>query len=620
LGRLTPALLFCCFTVLAAPSVAAERPARAILLLCESALGVVGPGYAEAIRAFRATLRDAWPARVYVENLDLKYFRGPAYEASVKHYLETKYRDVPIAVLVTFGPSALEFGIGLRSEHWPDVPVVVAASDDLTVARAVPDASETKVTGRTLLLSLTKSVAVARMLVPDLKQIVLVGDALQKQRIRHRFIEELPEVAKSLSLIDLTGRTLDEVKDRVATLPRDSVIIYTAATADSAGRDVLSYEMSELVAAASNQPMVVDIDNRLGHGGTGGFLIQNDLIGKEAAQLVLRILNGEDASQIPIAVSDAVRLTFDWRELQRLGIADAALPPGSTVLFREPSAWEQYRWRIVLALAAFVLQAGLIAGLLYEDRRRKAAEDNAHGLATQLELSNRFATAGELTASIAHEVRQPLTSIVVAAETGLNWLGNKIPDLDEVRSSLRHIIDEGHRVDDVVRNMVAMFRHQTPERVPISINSLIDDVLMLAGRKIQANGISLQTEYAGQSMVLGNPVQLQQVLMNLVVNAIEAMSQQKGRDAVLQIVTQAVDPPGQASIIVRDSGPGIATEHLDRIFKPFFSTKSGGMGLGLAICKSIVEAHGGKLTVASGDQSGTTFTVVLPLEKGTAHE
>jgi len=115
-------------------------------------------------------------------------------------------------------------------------------------------------------------------------------------------------------------------------------------------------------------------------------------------------------------------------------------------------------------------------------------------------------------------------------------------------------------------------------------------------------------------------VQLQQVLMNLVVNAIDAMNQQKGDDPVLRIKTETAGSPGQASIVVRDSGPGIAPEHFDHIFKPFFSTKSGGMGLGLAICKSIVEAHGGKLTVASGDQSGTTFTVVLPLEQGTAHE
>jgi signal transduction histidine kinase len=110
------------------------------------------------------------------------------------------------------------------------------------------------------------------------------------------------------------------------------------------------------------------------------------------------------------------------------------------------------------------------------------------------------------------------------------------------------------------------------------------------------------------------------VLMNLVVNAIEAMSQQQGRDSVLQVRTETAGSPDQASIIVQDSGPGIATEHVDRIFEPFFSTKPGGMGLGLAICKSIVERLGGKLTVTTSDRSGTTFTVVLPLDKGNAHE
>jgi signal transduction histidine kinase len=309
-------------------------------------------------------------------------------------------------------------------------------------------------------------------------------------------------------------------------------------------------------------------------------------------------------------------LTFDWRELQRLGISESIAPSSSTLLFREPSPWEPYRWRIVLALAALVLQTGLIAGLYYEDRRRKTAEDNAHLLAAELEQSNRFATAGELTASIAHEVRQPLTSIVVAAEASLNWLGNEVPDLDEVRSSLRNIVKEGHRVDAVVRNMVAMFRHQSSERVSVDINSLIDDVLMLAGRKIQASNIRVQTEYAEKPIVFGNPVQLQQMLMNLVVNAIQAMNEHVDRGKVLRLRTETTSFPGHASIIVQDTGPGIGAEHVVHIFKPFFSTKSGGMGLGLAICKSIVDAHGGTLTVATADKGGTVFKILLPLDKG----
>lgn len=615
MGRLGPAVLFC-FLVAAVPSGAADNAPRAVLLLCQSGLGVEGPGFATALRAFRATLAGGPPVRVYVEGVDFKYFDGEAYGAAIKSYLHSKYSDTVINILVTLGPSAFRFGLKLRSEFWPDAPIVVAAVDDLSVADAAGDAVEMNVTGRTLQLSLARSVEVARMLVPDLKQVALLGDALARQPIRRGFAKELAEVRKDLSVLDLTGQPRNDVVRRLGALPQESAIIYTTATNDGAGRDLFSNEMAEIIAAESKQPIVVDIDNRLGHGGTGGFVARNEIIGREAAEVVLRLFQGETASQIPLTRSDAVQLTFDWRELKRLGISDSVLPSNSTVLFREPSAWEQYRWRIVLAIAALVLQTGLITGLYYEDRRRRIAEDNAHLLATELEQSNRLATAGELTASIAHEVRQPLTSIVVAAEAGLNWLGNKIPDLEEARSSLRNIIKEGHRVDDVVRNMVAMFRHQQPERVPVDINRLIGDVLMLVGRKIQASDIGVETEYAEDPIVLGNPVQFQQMLMNLIVNAIQAMNEHKGRDHVLRLRTETTGSPAQASIIVQDTGPGIASEQVENIFKPFFSTKSGGMGLGLAICKSIADAHGGTLTVAAGDQGGTVFKVVLPLDKG----
>lgn len=616
MGRLVPVTLFCLLATLASPSSVAQPPLRSVLLLSQTELGLAGPGLREAASAFREALMARVPVRIYVESLDFRYFQGESYETTIKNYLRDKYRNIPIEVLVTLGPSAFEFGLKVRSERWPAVPIVFAAADETIIAKAAVGAENMNVAGRILEISLAKSVEAARALVPDLKQVVLVGAPFEKQAFRQHFVEELPEIKKSLSVTDLSGQPLAEVKKAIAGLPEDSAIIYTSLKNDGAGRDLLSQEASEIIASASKRPIVVDVANRLGHGGTGGFVASNELIGKEAAELVLRIFNGDAASSIPITPSDAVKPMFDWRELQRFGVSESALPPNSVVLFREPTLWQQYRWRIVLALVVLGLQTALIFGFLYEDRRRRSAEDNAHALSADLERSNRFATAGELTASIAHEVRQPLASIIVAAETGLNWLTNKVPDLDEVRGSLNNIVNEGLRIDGVVRNVLAMFRNQTQERTAIDVNSLVEDVLMLASRRIQGGDVRVETDYADLPMVRANPVQLQQVLMNLIINAVEAMESQKGRDRVLQLKTRTGSAPDHISILVEDSGPGIPAEHLDTIFKPLFSTKSGGMGLGLAICKSIVEAHSGSLTARAGEQGGTVFNVVLPIDRG----
>ena len=302
-----------------------------------------------------------------------------------------------------------------------------------------------------------------------------------------------------------------------------------------------------------------------------------------------------------------------------LGFADIVLPSGSQTLFREPTAWEQYRWRIVLAFGALGLQTALVLGLIYEDGRRRNAKDEVHMLSAELAHVNRLATADELTASIAHEIRQPLTSIVVSAETGLNWLTRSVPDLDEVKSSLRNIIKEGHRVDDVIRNINAMFKKDTLERVPLNINTLIEDVLALVARKLQTNNIRVRTVYAENPIVRGNPVQLRQVLMNLIVNAIEAMGACEGRERVLQLRTE-FGAHDHVWVIVRDTGPGIDAANINNVLKPFFSTKSGGMGLGLAICKRIVDAHRGRLTVTTDKPVGTAFKVELPSNKGSAND
>jgi len=233
--------------------------------------------------------------------------------------------------------------------------------------------------------------------------------------------------------------------------------------------------------------------------------------------------------------------------------------------------------------------------------------------------ANRVATAGELTASIAHEIRQPLAAIVVAADAGLNWLNNKVPELGEARKALKHIINEGHRADDVIRNIRAIFSKEETPRVRLDVNEIVDGVLALASHKLSAHQIRLRTDYATAPMVLADPVQLQQVIMNLVMNAIEAMDSVTDRAHVLQLKTETESRLGHVSITVEDSGPGIAPDHLEQIFKPFFTTKRGSMGLGLAICKSIIDAQGGRLTVAAAHPFGTTFRITLPLE-GSGHE
>jgi signal transduction histidine kinase len=202
------------------------------------------------------------------------------------------------------------------------------------------------------------------------------------------------------------------------------------------------------------------------------------------------------------------------------------LPPGSEIHFRDPTVWEQYRTPILAVIAAILLQAALITWLIYERWWRQAAESGSLELVNELARMNRFATAGELSASIAHEMRQPLAAIATFGSTGLIWLKKKVPDLDEVRNVLQNVVKESHRADDVIKGIRAMFRHESPKLTPVDLNELVQQVITITARTMDSNNIVLDSNLVDDPppVVMGDPVQLQQVILNLVMNAVEAMS------------------------------------------------------------------------------------------------
>ncbi len=231
----------------------------------------------------------------------------------------------------------------------------------------------------------------------------------------------------------------------------------------------------------------------------------------------------------------------------------------------------------------------------------------------ELARVSRLTTMGEMAASIAHEVNQPLSAIVSNASAGLRWLANAAPDLDKVRTVLERVVRDGHRASEVIVSVRSMFKRDVPGKERLRINGLIEEVLVLFRGEFRSKKIVLHTEFDREDpAVLANRVQLQQVLMNLITNAVDAMHGTSDRSRVLQIRTEAGECD-HVLIAVENSGPGVAAADLDRVFDPFFTTKAAGMGLGLSVCRSIVEAHGGSLRVSPGSQHGAVFQIALPM-------
>jgi signal transduction histidine kinase len=239
---------------------------------------------------------------------------------------------------------------------------------------------------------------------------------------------------------------------------------------------------------------------------------------------------------------------------------------------------------------------------------------------TTLTHVNRVMTMGQLGASIAHEVSQPITGVVTNADAALRWLGGQPPDLEKVRYSLNEIIKDGSRAADVIGRMRALLKKVPPRKDGLEINEAILEVVALAHGEVVKNSVSLQTQLAGGlPLIQGDRVQLQQVILNLIINAVEAMSGVSEGPRELLIST-GKDGSSGLLVAVQDSGPGLNPESFDSLFEAFYTTKPGGMGMGLSICRSIVEAHGGRIWVSRTAGPGATLLFTLPVGESVQRE
>ena len=274
--------------------------------------------------------------------------------------------------------------------------------------------------------------------------------------------------------------------------------------------------------------------------------------------------------------------------------------------------FEMYSTRVLpfnQTMMAAVAKLGRLLGDILVRKRSDLALRAAH---SELARVSQFSAMGVMTASIGHEIRQPLAAIVTSAHAGLRWISRLPPNVDEAKQILKNIVQEGQRASDILDTIRAMFKRDSKETVPIDVNNLISDVLELVQSEVRKQKVAIETQLADRlPQVFGNRIQLQQVVLNLTINAIEAMSAVTARERVLRLKT-AVHRPDGVLVTVEDSGPGIDSKDVERIFDALFTTKSKGMGMGLSICRSIIEAYHGRLWVSPGAHHGSAFHFVLP--------
>ncbi|WP_225769893.1 sensor histidine kinase [Inquilinus sp. Marseille-Q2685] len=354
-----------------------------------------------------------------------------------------------------------------------------------------------------------------------------------------------------------------------------------------------------------------------------------------ALALAIFLFDTFSPMKIAVAVLYAIVILMSVGFLDRRGVLLTAFGCGGLTVIGflvglRHTGFEAHLLRGVVSLSAIGIATALahrsqtaMAVLRDNERRwsgiiieRALAERALAEARAELAHVSRVVTLGELTASIAHEVKQPLAAIVTDAQACLRWLDRPVPALDEARACAGRIAGQAVRADHVVQRLRDLTRKAPPEPAAVDLGAAIGEVVELTRREIADHRVTLHTRLApGLPPVSADRIQLQQVLINLVVNAVQAMEAAPRRELAIET---GVGPAGEVLILVADSGIGLGPEEMARLFTPFHTTKPGGMGLGLSICRSIVEAHGGRIWASRNADAGLTFHVALPAAGRTA--
>ena len=560
---------------------------------------------------FRSELarQSAAPIEFLEASLESTLFAEAGSETPLVEYLRALFARRPADLLVAIGAPAMMF-FQRHRETLSGVPMLVVAADKRRLGDLERDGNATAFG---ISLDLAGVVENILRILPSTTNIeVVTGNSPFERFWQTEFRRDTQHLNDRVRLNWLNDLSFEEIRRRSSILPRDSAIVYFLLVVDAAGLPYEQERALDVLRQESNAPIFGIFDHQLGRGIVGGPLLPYQRVSRESARIALRILNGTPANRIQPVFLGPAQPEYDWRELRRWDINESRLPPGSLLRFRSPSLWEQYRWYVIAALAIIVLQAVLIADLLLQHTRRRRTEMDLRRNREQLAHVTRISTMGELAASLAHELNQPLTAILSNAQAAQRFLASKPADLREVQEILEDIVSDNNRAGEVIRRMRALVKKEELEFAPIHIASVIGEVVQLLHSDEILHNIHVELDCQDVlPNVRGDRVQLQQVILNLLMNAFDAMKETPSQDREV-MVRAHVNGDGVVEISVRDHGIGFPTDKLAKIFDPFYTTKRDGLGMGLAISRSIVEAHGGRLWAKNNTDRGSTFYFTIP--------
>jgi signal transduction histidine kinase len=534
----------------------------------------------------------------YSEYIDQVRFTQPDYQAAFRDFLKRKYQPQRFDLVIAMGDLPLEFVDRNRDVLFDESPVVFYSNGP--VPRRLRNS-----TGIAVRLNFTGTLSLVTQLQPDVREIVVVtGAGIGEKQYEKAARAQFRAFEPRLSFTYLTGLPTRDLETRLGSLPKHSVVYYLVVSRDGAGQNFHPLDYAERVSATANAPTYSWIDSTINRGVVGGSLKDLERQTRAIGELGVRILRGERADTIPVSSPDLNQNEVDWRQLRRWGISEARLPKGTIVRFREPSAWDRYKFYIVGALAVLLAQSVLIAGLLLQRTRRRQAEEQVRGKQVELQksyvrirdLGARLLNAQEAErARIARELHDDVSQQMAVLEIDLELLGRTVPATEE------DLADEAlRRARDVAKSV-----HDLSHRLHPAKLRLIGLVAALNGLQRELSQADLKITFTHDNVPSAIAPEVTLCVFRVVQEALQ--NAVKYSHAPNVSVHLAMDQ-GSLVLNVSDDGVGFEVE------------KSWGKGLGLVSIGERLDAIGGTFQIQSRPGAGTRLDVTIPLRAGDAAE
>ncbi|MBC7938568.1 MAG: GHKL domain-containing protein [Chitinophagaceae bacterium] len=556
----------------------------------------------------------AFPAgeiHLFSEYIDAGRFEGVQQARLQAAYFRERYAEKQVDLIFAAGTLALAFLTRYRDEIFPGIPIVFMevrqeTLDNLKLPRDV--------IGVGTELEAVPAVALALRLRPASREVVILAGASELDRIWDaRLRQAAAKVAPGLPVRSLSGLSIEQIERELAALTPESVVVGGTFRRDGAGRFFQgSVPVLERVSAVAGAPIFHVAVPAVGRGAVGSVGLPPEEMSRQAAGIAQLILAGVPAEAVALPKPLTPRTQVDWRQIQRWNISQDLVPADAVVLFRDLSFWDQYHFHVLAVAVLILLETSLIAALLIEARKRRRAELLAHGQRQELARLSRVTLLASMSVSVAHELSQPLGAILTNAQAARLFLKQDPADLAEADESLLAIIRSDHRAGEIITNLRKMLLKKEVSRQALSLNELLAELLKLLDSELNLRRTKVEVDVADDCpSVLADRTQLLQVLINLVINACDAMQSTAPSERLVVIRAETVDR--RVLLRVEDHGSGVPNDLLDGKFAPFVTTKANGLGMGLSICRSIVESHGGKLSVTNKASGGAIFAFDLPI-------